>query len=215
MPLTATAFYYYDTWILSQAAGLLGKADDARQYAESAAAIRAAFNERFFNAATGQYATGSQCANAIPLVMGLAEPGTTPICPGGHRRGRRARGNALTAGDVGYRYLLRALAEGGRSDVIFDVNNQSEKPGYGYQLRQGRHEPDRGLGRRPRLFSKPLHAGTNHGMVLPRPGRDWLRPRRPRFQKNYHQTGDGRGCHLGQGDLQVNPGGHSLFLDAQ
>jgi hypothetical protein len=49
----------------------------------------------------------------------------------------RKRGNALTAGDVGYRYLLRALADGGRSDVIFDVNHQSAKPGYGYQLKMG------------------------------------------------------------------------------
>jgi alpha-L-rhamnosidase len=49
----------------------------------------------------------------------------------------RNRGNALTAGDVGYRYLLRALADGGRSDVIFDINNQSDKPGYGYQLKKG------------------------------------------------------------------------------
>jgi hypothetical protein len=47
----------------------------------------------------------------------------------------RARG--LTSGDVGYAYLLRALAEGGRSDVIFDMNNQSGKPGYGYQLKMG------------------------------------------------------------------------------
>lgn len=47
------------------------------------------------------------------------------------------RGNALTAGDVGYRYLLRALADGGRSDVIFVMNNQSDKPGYGYQLKMG------------------------------------------------------------------------------
>ncbi|HXP61531.1 MAG TPA: family 78 glycoside hydrolase catalytic domain [Dongiaceae bacterium] len=137
LPLTATAFYYYDTWILSQAAGLLGKAGDARHYAESAAAIRAAFNQRFFNPATGQYATGSQCANAIPLVMGLAEATHRQSVLEGIVKDVRARGNALTAGDVGYRYLLRALAEGGRSDVIFDVNNQSEKPGYGYQLRQG------------------------------------------------------------------------------
>jgi len=50
----------------------------------------------------------------------------------------RARGNALTAGDVGYRYLLRALADGGRSDVIFDINNQSDKPGYGLQLAKGK-----------------------------------------------------------------------------
>jgi hypothetical protein len=50
----------------------------------------------------------------------------------------RSRGNALTAGDVGYRYLLRALADGGRSDVIFDINNQTNKPGYGMQLAKGK-----------------------------------------------------------------------------
>ncbi len=38
---------------------------------------------------------------------------------------------------MGYRYLLRALAEGGRSDVIYAMNNQSERPGYGYQLKKG------------------------------------------------------------------------------
>jgi hypothetical protein len=44
----------------------------------------------------------------------------------------------LTSGEVGFRYLLRALADGGRSDVIFAMNNQSDKPGYGYQLRLGK-----------------------------------------------------------------------------
>jgi hypothetical protein len=47
------------------------------------------------------------------------------------------RKKGLTAGDVGYRYLLRALADGGRSDVIYELNNQSEKPGYGLQLKKG------------------------------------------------------------------------------
>jgi hypothetical protein len=47
------------------------------------------------------------------------------------------RGNANTAGDVGYRYVLRALAENGKNDLIFAMNNQSDKPGYGYQLKMG------------------------------------------------------------------------------
>jgi alpha-L-rhamnosidase len=49
----------------------------------------------------------------------------------------RAHGDGTTAGDVGYRYVLRALADGGRSDVIYDMNHQSDKPGYGYQLARG------------------------------------------------------------------------------
>ena len=48
-----------------------------------------------------------------------------------------SRGWAMTAGDVGFRFLLQALAQGGRSDVIYKMINQDEKPGYGYQLRMG------------------------------------------------------------------------------
>ncbi len=135
--LTATAFYYYDTWILAKTAALLGQTEDAKNYERRAEEIRAAFNQAFFNAATGQYATGSQCANSIALVMNLADPATRPSTLDAVVKDVQRRGNALTAGDVGYRYLLRALADGGRSDVIFAMNNQSDKPGYGYQLRQG------------------------------------------------------------------------------
>jgi hypothetical protein len=49
----------------------------------------------------------------------------------------RAHGNHLTAGDVGYRYLLRALAEGGRSDVIWDMATQKTAPSYADQLSKG------------------------------------------------------------------------------
>jgi hypothetical protein len=137
VPLTATAFYYYDTWILAQTAALLDKPEEAFQFTAEAQAIRAAFNQKFFNATSGSYATGSQCANAIPLVMDLCEPTNRAAVLAAIVADVRQHGNAITAGDVGYRYLLRALAEGGRSDVIFDMNNQSDKPGYGYQLKMG------------------------------------------------------------------------------
>jgi hypothetical protein len=135
--LTATAFYFYDTWILAQTASLLGKADEAKQFSDQAAQIRDAFNEKFFNPANGSYSTGSQTANAIPLVMNLCEPANRAAVLDAIVRDVRAHTNSLTAGDVGYRYLLRALADGGRSDVIFDMNNQSENPGYGLQLKKG------------------------------------------------------------------------------
>ena len=69
--------------------------------------------------------------------MGICEPTNRAAVLEAIVRDVRDHGNALTAGDVGYRYLLRALADGGRSDVIFDINNQSEKPGYGMQLKRG------------------------------------------------------------------------------
>lgn len=135
--LTATAFYYYDTWILAQTAELLDKPDEAKAFTAQAKEIRAAFNQTFFNTTNGSYATGSQCANAVPLVMNLCEPTNRATVLDAIVTDVRQRGNAITAGDVGYHYLLRALAQGGRSDVIFNLNNQSEKPGYGYQLKMG------------------------------------------------------------------------------
>ena len=135
--LTATAFYYQDVEIMARAAALIGRADDAATFSRLAEKIRAAFNRRFFDARRRTYATGSETANAIPLVMGLCEAADRAGVLEAIVRDIRSRGNTFTAGDVGYRYLLRALADGGRSDVIFEMNNQSDRPGYGYQLRKG------------------------------------------------------------------------------
>jgi hypothetical protein len=151
IPLTATAFYYYDTLLLSRIAEILSTPSqpagvaqtflsalrDATNYAAQAAQIRASFNQAFFNPTTRQYAAGSQTGNAIPLVMGLAETSNRTDVLRAIVADVRQRTNSLTSGDIGYRYLLRALAEGGRSDVIFDMNHQSERPGYGYQLKLG------------------------------------------------------------------------------
>ena len=135
--LTATAFYFQDAEIMSRAAALLGKMDDEKQFSDLAENVRAAFNEKFYNATNHFYATDSQTANSIPLVMGICEPTNRDAVLDAIVVDIRKRGNSFTAGDVGYRYLLRALADAGRSDVIFDINNQSEKPGYGMQLAKG------------------------------------------------------------------------------
>jgi hypothetical protein len=44
---------------------------------------------------------------------------------------------ALTAGDVGYRYLLRVLEQEGQSQLIYEMNSKTDVPGYGYQLSKG------------------------------------------------------------------------------
>jgi hypothetical protein len=135
--LTATAFYYRDIVILAQAARSLNHPVDAQQYDQLAIQVRGAFNHQFYDPKAHRYATGSQTANSIPLVMGLAPAEDAAAVVQNIVQDIRDHQNSLTAGDVGYRYLLRALADGGRSDVIFDMNNQVDRPGYGYQLAHG------------------------------------------------------------------------------
>ena len=135
--LTATAFYYWDISTLEQAARVLGRNDDAQTYARLRREVGEVFNRQFYNPQTHQYSTGSQTANAIPVVFGLAPAQDAAAVLENIVQDIRQRGDSLTAGDIGYRYLLRALAHGGRSDVIFAMNSRSDRPGYGYQLAQG------------------------------------------------------------------------------
>ncbi|MFO7644050.1 MAG: hypothetical protein R6W95_06675, partial [Desulfosarcina sp.] len=129
VPLTATAITFECASRLADIASHLDRADDARRYRSIAREIGEAFNARFLQADTGTYATGSQTAQAMPLVLGLAPQYARPAVLAGLVRAIEQHGNAVTAGDVGYRYVLRALADNGRSDVVFAMNNQSEKPG--------------------------------------------------------------------------------------
>ncbi|MBB1286498.1 family 78 glycoside hydrolase catalytic domain [Flavisolibacter sp. BT320] len=137
MGVTGTAMYYYDLRILSRIARLLDKPGDATAYEKEAMAVRKAFNKTFFNAATKQYATGSQTANAMAVYMNLVEPKHKQAVIENIIKDIRSRNNSFTAGDVGYRYLLCVLHDAGRDDVIFDMNSRSDVPGYGYQLANG------------------------------------------------------------------------------
>ena len=137
VPLTATAFYYRDITILQRAAKLLGHDEDSDHYADLGRDVRDSFNRELYHAYTHSYATGSQTANAIPLVFGLAPESDRAAILDNIVKDIRRHDDGLTAGDIGYRYLLRALADGGRSDVIFDMNSRSDRPGYGMILAKG------------------------------------------------------------------------------
>jgi hypothetical protein len=136
-PVTATAFYFYDAQLLAKAAALLQKPEQAADYTARAERIRVDFNRHFFHTQNGSYATGSQCANALALVLGLAEPTNRPAVLAALVADVEAHGCSMTAGDVGFRFLLQALAQGGRSDLVYRMINQDERPGYGYQLKHG------------------------------------------------------------------------------
>ncbi|MEN6559536.1 MAG: family 78 glycoside hydrolase catalytic domain [Acidobacteriota bacterium] len=135
--LTATAMFYRDLDLLARMASLLGRADEAASFARRAEDVRRAFNGRFYDAAAKVYSTGSQTSFAMPLHFGMVEPADRPGVFANLVRSIRAGGGALTAGDVGFDYLLKALEDGGASDLVFEMNAREDVPGYGYQLARG------------------------------------------------------------------------------
>ncbi|WP_231463789.1 family 78 glycoside hydrolase catalytic domain [Pedobacter sp. Leaf132] len=137
MGVTGTAIYYYDLKTLEKIAAILGKKADANAYSNLAVEVRKSFNNKFFDAKTKQYATGSQAANAMAVYMGLVESTDKNAVIDNLVKDIRDRKNSLTAGDIGYRYVLRVLEDAGKSNVIFDMNSRSDVPGYGMQIAKG------------------------------------------------------------------------------
>jgi hypothetical protein len=138
MGVTATATWYEMLKVLVQIARVLGRPpSEAAEYERRAAAAKAAFNARFFHPETSQYDLGSQTANAIALAVGLVPAGHEPAVLDNLIADIRAHSNHVTAGDIGFHYVVRALTEHGRGDVLFDVMSRTDASSYGYQLARG------------------------------------------------------------------------------
>ena len=135
--LSATATYHYLLATMEQIARHLGRDGDAAHYADLAAKVRKAFNERFYNGGQTVYEKGSQAGLAMALYMGLVPEEHHAEAVAALVRDIESRGYALTAGDVGFRYVVQALQQNGRSDVIYRMNHNPDIPGYAWQLKKG------------------------------------------------------------------------------
>ena len=135
--LTSTAFYYLDLSLLEKMAHLLGKEEDARDFARRAIEIREAFNREYLDPKTGRYGTGSQASSAVALSFGLIPEEKRPAVLENLLSDIRDRGGHTTAGDLGHRFVLLSLAEAERSDLVAAMAALTDHPSYGYQLLHG------------------------------------------------------------------------------
>lgn len=135
--LTATAIWYYDIVLLSKMMELTDHKEDAIKMSALASEVKRAFNAKFFNSTTKVYSTGSQTAMSMPLVVGLVDEKDRKPVFNNLVDSITKSGKSLTAGDIGFHFLVKALEEGGGSQLLFDMNFRNDVPGYGFQLKKG------------------------------------------------------------------------------
>jgi hypothetical protein len=135
--ITATAVYYQDLTTAVEEAQLLGRTEAQKRFQAKADAVRAEFQRRFYDPAKHSFTGGSQTANAMPLVTGLAPEEARAALVEHIADDVRGRGNHTSAGDIGYHYVLSALAAGGRSDLIYAMATTPDAPSYASQLARG------------------------------------------------------------------------------
>lgn len=137
VPVVATAVYYFDLGIMKTVAGMLGKTEDEAYFANLMAEVKEEYNLQFFDDQTNRYANGSQAAQAMSLVAGLVDREREQKVLDELVKDIEKRGYATTAGDVGHPFVVAALMQYGRSDILNAMTNVTDKPGYGYQVKCG------------------------------------------------------------------------------
>jgi len=136
--IVSSFYHYYDTKVLADIAGILGKAAEAKEFARRAEMIKKAFHKAYFEPKSGGYANNTQTANALALFLDLAPDD--------------ARGSAwqnlfddlvyrhdshLTTGIIGTKYIMEVLTNMGSTDLAYDVASQKTYPSWGYMIENG------------------------------------------------------------------------------
>ncbi|WP_084037185.1 glycoside hydrolase family 78 protein [Haloechinothrix halophila] len=136
LQLVATAYFAHTTRLLAETAAVLGEQDDVRHYCALAAAVRAAFRERF-RAEGGRLTEESQTAYALALCFGLfdeaerAEAGdrlARLVAAGDHRIG---------TGFLGTPLVCDALTDTGHAATAYRLLFQRDCPSWLYQVDMG------------------------------------------------------------------------------
>jgi alpha-L-rhamnosidase len=159
LELTGTVIFYMCTEAVSKTADILGNTTDAQHYAQLAEKIKTKYNVTYFDGKDTYQNKGScQTANAMSLAAGLVEPQYKEAVLKKIIEEIRARGNQQTAGDIGYTYLLTALREMDRSDVIYDMASRTNIGSYGGILAKGWTSM-------PEAWDARLTSSMNHFML--------------------------------------------------
>ncbi len=135
--VTATSIYYYDLMLIAKTAKMMSLEEDYNKYVTLSEKVKSALLKKYYKPKTGVFSTGSQTSYAMSLYTGIIPETDKEKVFNNLIESIKNNDYALTSGDIGYHFLVRVLSENGRSDILYKMNNRSDRPGYGYQLKKG------------------------------------------------------------------------------
>ena len=135
--LTSSCYFYADASILAKAAGMFGRRDDEKKYAELAQKIQNAINSKYLNRTTGIYANGLQTEQAAPLFWGVVPDEMKAAVAANLAKKVEADNFHLDVGLLGTKALLNALSENGYAEVAYKVASQETFPSWGWWMVNG------------------------------------------------------------------------------
>ena len=137
-PLIWTGYYYKGSAVAARIAAVLGRNADTEKYEALAQGIKEAFNSRFFDEESGNYASGSQTANAFPLVLGLIPEGCIDaVLDNLVREIMETHTGHIHTGHVGTASVLEGLMRHEEGEALYSLASAQDYPGWGYMVGEG------------------------------------------------------------------------------
>ncbi|NNM84937.1 MAG: family 78 glycoside hydrolase catalytic domain, partial [Phycisphaerales bacterium] len=133
---TSTCIFYRDAVLLALIAQILGKNTDAKAYRADAAAIKAAFNAKFFRG-NGLYSNGDQTALCMPLYYGLVPKNRQAAVVNQLVANIHQHDNHLDVGILGAKCLFRVLGRYRCTKLAYRMASQTTYPSYGNWIMHG------------------------------------------------------------------------------
>ena len=139
----ASAYYYLMIDLLARSAELLGKKDDVAKYRALADQVRAAYNERYYDATRKIYRTPAadsttkylQYQNVLPVVFGLAPAADHAAIVSNLNQDLITNQYHLsTTGVFSGRYLPLLLSDFGHGDTAYQLVTQTSAPSWGHWI---------------------------------------------------------------------------------
>ena len=134
--LTATAFYANSARLLSRAAGVLGRAEDAQTYAELYEKIRRAFRREFITP-SGRIVSQTQTALVLALQFDLVREKDRARTVKALAKRIEEDGGHLTTGFLGTPYLCHALSDNGQTELAYSLLLRTDYPSWLYPVTRG------------------------------------------------------------------------------
>ena len=130
-----TAYFAHSTELLAKTAAILGKKEDAAEYAALEGKIKAAFLREFVTP-NGRISPNTQTAYAIALAFDLLPPEMRKEAAARLATDVRKFGH-LTTGFLGTPVLCKALSDNGHLDEAYQLLNRKEYPSWLYPVTKG------------------------------------------------------------------------------
>ncbi|UCG17125.1 MAG: family 78 glycoside hydrolase catalytic domain [Phycisphaerales bacterium] len=139
LEVSATAIWALGASTVARAADVLDRPADAARYKDLFEQIRSTFQKRFWDTATKTVKNNGSCqaANAAALCIDLVPREDRAAAVGRIVDDIERRDWQQTTGEVLHVFLIRALADAGRADILHRVYARRERGSYGYMVASG------------------------------------------------------------------------------